>query len=200
MKKNSLFVPFLIICIIFIFAIFLTSCSGRAGNASASGKGQDAEEVSYVELKSDTIPFIIDIAGNALYNIRSNDSVTYFFDIYYPETTAHLYCTFRHITEKQVPQLMDEASRLAYNHLVSSSFVDEVPVSNSYGAEGILYDLGGKAATPFQLMLTDGFSYFFNASLYFDNGSHGEDVPELVEGMRVDIEKLIYSFRLNVIS
>lgn len=176
-------------------AILLSSCIGRNEN-SESHIG--LENTSYIELKADTIPFVAEVSDRVMFGIRTVDSITYFCDIVYPETSAHFYCTFRYAGKDKIEQLWSEAYRMAGNHTISASYIEDVPVSNTYGAEGVLFELGGEAATPFQLALTDGFSYFFNASLYFDNGSHGNDVPELVENMRKDIEKLIYSFRLNV--
>ena len=65
---------------------------------------------------------------------------------------------------------------------------------NQQGASGSLFVLKGDVATPYQLALTDGNTYFFNASLYFDSGAHAGDVPDLVAAMRRDIDRLVYSF------
>lgn len=196
MKKNNLILPFIIICMVSFLAILLSSCNGRKANPEKSGDGNTLS-ADYVELDADTIPFVAEVSDRTMFGIRTADSVTYFCDIVYPETSAHLYCTFRFADSQKIEQLWEEAYKLAGNHLVSSSYIEDIPVSNTYGADGVLFDMGGKAATPYQLALTDGFSYFFNASLYFDNGKHGEDAPELVENMRRDIDKLVFSFRLK---
>lgn len=191
MKKNKILLPFIIICAVSLLAVLISSCVGERAKSS--------EPVSnYVELKSDTVPFIAELSEKALFGIRTNDSITYFCDIIYPETSAHLYCTFRFADSGKMEQLWSEAYRLAQNHFLASSYIKDIAVSNTYGINGVLFDMGGKVATPYQIALSDGVSFFFNASLYFDNGSHGDDVPELVNDMEKDIYRLIHSFHLNV--
>lgn len=193
MKKNNIVLPLIIVCTVSLLAILISSCLGEHGRTDES----KVRPVVYVELESDTIPFISEISEDARFFVRTNDSVTYFCDIVYPSTTAHLYCTFRFADSSRMEQLWNEAYRLAGNHLVTSSYIDEMAVSNTYGVRGILFDLGGKAATPYQIALTDGVTFFFNASLYFDDGSHGDDVPELVDRMKKDIDRFVMGFHLN---
>lgn len=191
MKRNRILLPFAIVMIILVASVSYSSCVGD--NARSDGDNT-TDTIRYVELCSDTIPFVATVSDKSKFLIRTNDSITYFCDIIYPATSAHLYCTFRKIDETKLDQLKYEAGRLAYNHTVAASSITEHPVRNTYGAEGVLYEMYGGAATPFQLYLTDGVSYFFNASLYFDDGSHGDQVPGLVKCMHDDIDKLIYSF------
>lgn len=194
MKKNNITLPFIIVCTVSLLSILISSCIGEQGKSDS----EKEPSASYVDLKSDTIPFISEISDESKFFIRTNDSVTYFCDIVYPSTTAHLYCTFRFADGDKMEQLWDEAYRLAGNHLVTSSYIDEQAVSNTFGVRGVVFDMGGKAATPYQIALTDGVTFFFNASLYFDDGSHGDDVPDLVDRMKKDIDRFILNFHLNV--
>lgn len=195
MRKNRIFIPAVIVLLIMSLSLACSSCIG--GNGSNSGDSQQ-KSATYVELNNDSIPFCFSISSDAKFLIRTNDSITYFCDVIYPETTAHLYCTFRFMTPDKLEQLQSEAARLAYNHLVAASSIREVPVSNTYGVSGIVYDLGVEAATPYQIAITDGVSFFFNSSLYFDNGAHGKDVPSLLPAIYKDLEKLVSTFHLNI--
>lgn len=196
MRKNRIFIPAVIVLLIMSLSLACSSCIGRGNDSGDSGAEQ--EVLQYVELKNDSIPFRFEMSSDARFIIRTNDSITYFCDIIYPETTAHFYCTFRFMTPDKLEQLQTEAARLAYNHLVASSSIVEKSVSNTYGVHGIVYDLGGEAATPYQIAITDGASFFFNSSLYFDNGAHGEDVPSLLPALYKDLEKLVSTFCLNI--
>ncbi len=187
---NSLFTAAFAFAAAFMVMAAHVSCNTGAGASPSNGD----EEAGFVLLDHDSIPFKAQVSSKALFQIRTSDSVTYFCDIVYPETSAHLYCTFREIDTVDVRQLAYEAERIVSFHSGIASSINRVSVQNSYGVSGFLYELSGEAATPYQMSLSDGATFFFNASLYFDDGSHSNDVPELVKAMRGDIDRLIYSF------
>ena len=156
MKKHSYAIPLVIVLIVMAGAISLGSCLGDRHDAKMAASADSL----YCRLDADSVPFMADVSRDARFMIRTTDSTTYFCDIIYPATSAHLYCTFR----------------------------------LRFGVEGTLYELRGDVATPYQLALSDEATFFFNASLYFDDGSHADAVPGLVGAMKHDIDRLVYSF------
>lgn len=190
MKKSRLFFPALIIAVVMVFALIFGFHLGEVHDEQLAEQAAEA----YVTLDGDTIPFRADISSQAAFTIRTNDSTTYFCDIIYPSTSAHLYCTFRWTDTCHIGQLHHEARRMVSFHSKVALAIEEVPLRNQQGASGSLFVLKGDVATPYQLALTDGNTYFFNASLYFDSGAHAGDVPDLVAAMRRDIDRLVYSF------
>lgn len=194
MKKSRLFIPSLIIAVVIAFALFFGFHLGEVHDERLAEQAVEA----YVTLDNDTIPFRADISSQAKFVIRTEDSTTYFCDIIYPSTSAHLYCTFRWTDTCHIEQLHYEARRMVSFHSKVADLIEEVPVRNQQGASGSLFVLAGDVATPCQLALTDGNTYFFNASLYFDDGAHASEVPELVAAMRRDIDRLVYSFSVTL--
>ncbi len=194
MKKSRLFIPSLIIAVVIAFALFFGFHLGEVHDERLAEQAAEA----YVTLDNDTIPFRADISSQAKFVIRTEDSTTYFCDIIYPSTSAHLYCTFRWTDTCHIEQLHYEARRMVSFHSKVADLIEEVPVRNQQGASGSLFVLTGDVATPCQLALTDGNTYFFNASLYFDDGAHAGEVPELVAAMRRDIDRLVYSFSVTL--
>ena len=194
MKKSRLFIPSLIIAVVIAFALFFGFHLGEVHDERLAEQAAEA----YVTLDNATIPFRADISSQAKFVIRTEDSTTYFCDIIYPSTSAHLYCTFRWTDTCHIEQLHYEARRMVSFHSKVADLIEEVPVRNQQGASGSLFVLTGDVATPCQLALTDGNTYFFNASLYFDDGAHAGEVPELVAAMRRDIDRLVYSFSVTL--
>lgn len=190
MKSNKKATVFAFAVVALAFSVLGVSCRGEKHNDATD----DEAGVAYKELDNDTIPFKAQVSAKSLFQIRTVDSVTYFCDIIYPETSAHLYCTYRGIDKADVRQLTYEAERMVSFHSKVAMSIEKIPVRNSYGVSGALFELRGDVATPYQLALTDSCTFFFNASLYFDDGSHAADVPEKVSAMRHDIDKLIYTF------
>lgn len=190
MKKHSYAIPLVIVLIVMAGAISLGSCLGDRHDAKMAASADSL----YCRLDADSVPFMADVSRDARFMIRTTDSTTYFCDIIYPATSAHLYCTFRLTDTTQIGRLHYEAQRIVSFHSRVASSIEAIPVRNRFGVEGTLYELRGDVATPYQLALSDEATFFFNASLYFDDGSHADAVPGLVGAMKHDIDRLVYSF------
>ena len=68
-----------------------------------------------------------------------------------------------------IEKLIDDAHKLSFKHSKKASYIDELKLQNPYGVGGILFDVGGDAASNVQFFLTDTNKHFIRGALYFNS-------------------------------
>ena len=111
--------------------------------------------------------------------------------------TLHLsYAEFN--TIDQLDSLTEDAYKLAFKHISRAEEIIEREVSDtSKGIYGMIYDLEGKTATPFNFYLTDRKSHFFRGSFYFNEKTERDSVLPIYQFLNQDIVKTIQSFNFK---
>lgn len=91
--------------------------------------------------------------------------------------------------------LVNDAFALtAKNEFIASSIRDSLFV-NPAGVTGILFRVGGNAATPLQFFMTDTARHFLRGALYFESTPNADSLLPVVDFVQQDIRHLIRSFR-----
>ncbi len=103
--------------------------------------------------------------------------------------------TYKNIENpKQLEQLIEDAHKLAFKHTKKANYIDEVRIENQHGAGGILYDLGGDAASNVQFFLTDSSKHFIRGALYFYSQPNADSMAPVLNFVKADIEHLLKTF------
>ena len=87
------------------------------------------------------------------------------------------------ILEKEIP---------AFAHIHKQEFK-----SDDGKMTGYLYEIGGNRACPHQFILTDSNNQFFRGALYFDYLPNRDSFNDIANGLYVDIQHLMKSFKFN---
>ncbi len=101
-----------------------------------------------------------------------------------------------HISYKDVKndanRYLEDSRNLAYKHAAKASQIEEYliryPEKKVYG---IIYEIGGNAASSIQFHLTDSSSHFLRGSLYFYAEPNADSLAPVTKFVREDIEHLI---------
>ena len=111
--------------------------------------------------------------------------------------TLHLsYVTFSNTSE--LDSLTEDAYKLAFKHISRAEEIIEREVTDSSkGLFGMIYDLEGKTATPFNFYLTDKKSNFFRGSFYFNTKTERDSVLPIYAFLNEDIMRTIQSFNFK---
>jgi gliding motility-associated lipoprotein GldD len=119
------------------------------------------------------------------------------FDLYVPEFDSRLHCSYLPVSrDKSFDDLRSDAFDLANWHTKKANFIDEIPVRNDHGAEGIIFTFEGEVATQYQFWLTDSLrQHFFRAALYFNAQARPDSLAPMEAFLQEDIEQIIATFR-----
>lgn len=118
------------------------------------------------------------------------------FNIEIPELNAALYCDYTAISAKdKLENLVQNAFKIVSKHNIKANYREESIVTNEHGVKGILFDIKGPVATPYQFYLTDDENHFFRGSLYFNSKVNPDSMQIIHDFVRKDIEHLVSSFQ-----
>ncbi|HOY48291.1 MAG TPA: gliding motility lipoprotein GldD [Flavobacteriales bacterium] len=101
-----------------------------------------------------------------------------------------------HISYKDVKndggRFIEDSRNLAYKHAAKASQIEEFliryPEKKVYG---IIYEIGGNAASSIQFHVTDSTSHFLRGSLYFYAAPNADSLAPVLSFVRKDIDHLI---------
>lgn len=103
------------------------------------------------------------------------------------------YVSFK--SQSDLDSLAEDAYKLAFKHISKADEIIEREISDSAkGIYGMIYDLEGKTATPFNFYLTDGKKHFFRGSFYFNEKTKLDSVQPIYEFLNSDMIRTIETF------
>ena len=115
-------------------------------------------------------------------------------DIKYPSMKATIYLSYQNINGSNLDSLLRDAQNLTQSHTIKA---DEI-ASNLFENEeaktyGMLYEIGGDAASQSQFYLTDSLNHFLSGSLYFYTKPNYDSIYPASEYLKKDIKRLMES-------
>lgn len=117
-------------------------------------------------------------------------------DIQYPSMRATIYLTYQKIRNNNLDSLLRDAQNLTQKHTIKAdeiaSNLFENKESNTYG---MLYEIGGDAASQSQFYLTDSINHFISGSLYFYAKPNYDSIYPASEYLKRDIKRLMESLK-----
>ncbi|MFB6317977.1 gliding motility lipoprotein GldD [Saccharicrinis sp. FJH54] len=182
--RNSVFIILLLLGVI--------SCSD---NSVPRQRG-----ILRIDVPSDHV--YTEISVPSLFSFESSDyaSVTtpekkgsgIWLDINYPQWKGRVYLSYFTLNDTSLQPLTEDARRFAYKHAVKATSIDE----SFFGFDkqkvyGMVYDIGGNAASALQFFATDSTQHFLLGSLYFNAVPDRDSLNPVINYVRQDILHLI---------
>lgn len=119
-------------------------------------------------------------------------------DIVIPELTGEIHLSYKDISqENTLEKLIEDAHKMAYKHTVKADYIDESLINTPNGLGGVLYELGGNAASNIQFYVTDSTQHFLRGSLYFGATPNQDSLAPVIKFVRADMLHLIETLRWN---
>jgi gliding motility-associated lipoprotein GldD len=109
-----------------------------------------------------------------------------------PKYNAQLYLTYKPVMG-DFSQYLEDTHTLVYKHTARASSIDEQVVSFRPGVGGIVYSLGGEAASATQFFVTDSTKHFLRGALYFNTAPNADSLAPVQEHIRKDILTMLKS-------
>ncbi len=140
-----------------------------------------------------TLPFRFEkgITSEITFNVRHEEGDNLWFDIYYPDFNARVYCNYACVKDN-LPLLSEDSRSLAYKHTVRADAIMEEAFDNpTQNVHAILYRITGNAASPLQFVATDSTHHFLRGSVYFNNTPNADSIAPVARFIEDEVTHLI---------
>ncbi|HWB62302.1 MAG TPA: hypothetical protein VG603_02240, partial [Chitinophagales bacterium] len=91
-------------------------------------------------------------------------------------------------------KLIEDAHKLSFKHTTKADYINEVRIENAHGVGGLLYDVGGDAASNVQFFLTDSTHNFVRGALYFYSEPNSDSMAPVIAFVKQDMHEMLKSF------
>jgi len=119
----------------------------------------------------------------------------YWINLVVPKLKATLYLSYKSLKNEKISALLEDSHALLYKQSAKAESIEESAISiPDRKIYGILFDVGGNAASPVQFYITDSTNHFLRGALYFYTVPNKDSLAPVKAYMREDILKLIDSF------
>ncbi len=116
-------------------------------------------------------------------------------NIYLSPLNGVINLTYKDINDtNKLERLMEDAHKMAFKHTKKANYIDEIRIENAHGAGGLLYDLGGDAASNVQFFLTDSTHHFIRGALYFYNTPNNDSMAPVLAFVKEDVKQMLKTF------
>lgn len=142
-----------------------------------------------------TLPNYYQIDRNVTYFNQTPDDPCWM-NLVCDELNATIYLSNKPLDEHySYSQMIDDAYKLTYKHASRADFIEPQEIENQFGVHGLIYFVGGDAASNFQFFVTDTTSHFVRGALYFNNRPNADSLKPVIQFMVNDIEHMLGSWR-----
>ena len=90
-------------------------------------------------------------------------------------------------------KLLEDSRTLVYKHTLKAESIEETSYLVPGKKFGVLYDIGGNAASPLQFFITDSTNHFLRGALYFNNAPQPDSLAPVIQFLRPDLIRLMES-------
>lgn len=158
-------------------------------------------ERAYEPASTDDCPFTFEIPTySKLTPYTGLDGKPCWYNLNYGNFDATLHLSYVPIDgQRDLDSLAEDAYRIVFKpHLQRAEEIIQREISDTTKhLKGMIYDLEGKTATPFNFYLTDGKQHFFRGSFYFNSKTVRDSVLPIYNFINEDIIHTLESFEFR---
>lgn len=196
MKKTHL--------IFLCFSLFFCACIQDDPIPTPKPKGYfrvDFPEKKYQKFENDKCPCEFEYPvyatierQNRFFNEEISDPC--WFNINMEKMNAKIHFTFKKISDtKSFEKLLEDNHKLTYEHVKKADFINENEFHTPNNVHGLLFDIGGDAASNYQFFLTDSTKHYLRGSLYFGAKPNRDSLAPIIQFVYSDLVHFINTFQ-----
>lgn len=198
MKKTICHLPFAILgCI----CLLLASCHGDYTAKQKAYPRVVFPERTFDVYDAPNCPFKFEkptyaiVEKDTMYMGRKLAGSQCWLNINWPMFNGTINLTYKDINDTmKLERLVEDAHKLAYKHTRKANYIDEIRIENEHGVGGLLYDVGGDAASNVQFFLTDTNKHFVRGALYFYNPPNTDSMAPVLDFVKEDMKHILKTF------
>jgi gliding motility-associated lipoprotein GldD len=112
------------------------------------------------------------------------------------DLNATIYLSYKTLSpDKNLQRLSEEAYALTFKHTQKADYIQPQEIDNQNGGVGLIYYVGGDAASNIQFFITDTTEHFMRGALYFYAHPNADSLRPVVQFMVDDIKGILASWR-----
>lgn len=120
----------------------------------------------------------------------------YWINIEFPELNGAIYLSYKQIGQKySLQHLLEDAHEMSFFHDKRADYINDTVFHNTHNVVGLIYTVGGNAASAYQFFATDSVSHFLRGALYFDVSPNADSLKPVNEFLKQDMEHLLGTLR-----
>jgi gliding motility-associated lipoprotein GldD len=116
-------------------------------------------------------------------------------NIDFPQFSGRVYISYKDLPKNDFRKMVNDSYNLTYKHTYKASSIDDSVFRTAGGVSGVLFKVGGNAATATQFFLTDSTHHFLRGALYFDATPNEDSLKPVNDFLLQDLKYMINSFR-----
>ena len=179
-----------------ILSLFMLGCGD---DPLPKPKGYLRLEYPNAVYEKTIVPLPFSFEKNKLSNpIKSVKSLanTNGIDIKYPSLKATIYLTYKEVKNGNLDSLLRDAQNLTQKHTIKADEISQNLFENKEAkVYGMIYEIGGDAASQSQFYVTDSLNHFLSGSLYFYAKPNYDSIYPAAEYLKKDIKRIMESVR-----
>ena len=95
-------------------------------------------------------------------------------------------------------KVYNDAYKMAQEHIPKANAMEDFIINNSdKKVYGVLFNIEGHVASPFQIVMTDSVNHAIRAALYFKSRPEADSMAPVIEFVKTDIMTILNSFEWN---
>jgi gliding motility-associated lipoprotein GldD len=184
--------------ILFLIIIFFTSCGNDPVPKPKAFLRLEYPKAEYKEVNSQ-LPFSFEKNkfANDIDTIKiSKDNKTLGIDITYPSLKGTIFITYKKIENNDVNPYFLDAQNITQKHAQKADEIIEQPfIDLKNRVFGMLYEVGGNAASQSQFYVTDSINHFVTGSLYFYTKPNYDSILPAANYLKKDIQRIMETIK-----
>jgi len=187
--------------ILFIFIGLLTNCEQNTIPKPKAFLRLEYPEAIYKRENIEKMPFTFE--RNALgkelkTKILKSKSASIGINIVYPQLKGTIYLTYKKINQNKTSlyNFLRDAQNFTQGHTLKADEIIEQPFEDKKrNVYGMLYEVGGNAASQSQFYVTDSLNHFITGSLYFYIKPNYDSILPAAHYLKKDIKHIMETLR-----
>lgn len=190
--KHRLFIIFILV----VSSLVMYSCGDESYTPRPKGYFRiEMPDPVYSVYENENCPYVFELPQYAVVrNYQDSVKEPCWKYIQFPDHNAEIFLSYKKVNN-DVGAFMEDARALAYKHTIKADAIDETIVENPGKLYGIIYDIGGSAASSVQFYATDSTTNFIRGALYFNVAPQPDSLAPVIKQLRKDIEHLMTTIR-----
>jgi gliding motility-associated lipoprotein GldD len=182
-------------CLFMVIAVMIGSCSDAYTPKPRGYFRIEFPEHKYKAFNENAlfgfeIPTYSDIVPDSTKMAEPN-----WYDIVFKSMKGEIYLSYKPV-KGDLSKYIEDSRTLVYKHTIKADDILEHPfLDNENKVFGVLYEIKGNAASPFQFFATDSLKHFLRGSLYFNVYPNKDSLAPVFDFIHEDIMHLIETIK-----
>jgi hypothetical protein len=152
---------------------------------------------TYKEFSPANCPYSFELSTSAVAVPDTNSlSEPFWYYIVMPKLNGEIYLTYKKLNG-DFGKYAEDTRTLVYKHTSRASSINESVLKVNDHVGGIMYEIGGDAASPIQFFVTDSTQHFLRGALYFNAAPNADSIAPSVKYAKEDILQMIKTMKWN---